>query len=73
MGFRFLTKFGTKGIVNLGKMVPGVGALIGGGLDYAETKIISDRAYKWFFEGNFSTDTQNNNDDDIIIDPDDLD
>ena len=73
VGFRFLTKFGTKGIVNLGKMVPGVGALIGGGLDYAETKIISDRAYKWFFEGNFSTDTQNNNDDDIIIDPDDLD
>lgn len=73
VGFRFLTKFGTKGIVNLGKMVPGVGALIGGGLDYTETKIIANRAYKWFFEGNFSTETQNNNDDDVIIDSNDLD
>lgn len=55
VGFRFLTKFGTKGLVNLGKLVPGIGALIGGGLDFAETKIISERAYKWFIEGNFST------------------
>ena len=55
VGFRFLTKFGTKGLVNLGKLVPGVGAVIGGGLDFAETKIISERAYKWFIEGNFST------------------
>ena len=54
VGFRFLTKFGTKGLVNLGKLVPGVGAVIGGGLDFAETKIISKRAYKWFIEGDFS-------------------
>lgn len=54
VGFRFLTKFGTKGLVNLGKLVPGVGAVIGGGLDFAETKIISKRAYKWFMEGDFS-------------------
>ena len=54
VGFRFITKFGTKGIVNLGKMVPGVGAVIGGGLDLVETKVIADRAYKWFFEGDFS-------------------
>lgn len=25
VGFRFITKFGTKGIVNLGKLLPGVG------------------------------------------------
>lgn len=55
VGFRFLTKFGTKGLVNLGKLVPGVGAVIGGGLDFAETKIISERAYKWFIEGDFNT------------------
>ncbi len=55
VGFRFLTKFGEKGIINLGKLVPGVGAVIGGTLDYTETKIISKRAYKWFFEGDFST------------------
>lgn len=54
VGFRFITKFGTKGIVNLGKLLPGVGAVVGGGLDLVETKIIADRAYKWFFKGDFS-------------------
>lgn len=54
VGFRFITKFGTKGIVNLGKLLPGVGALVGGGLDLVETKIIANRAYKWFLKGDFS-------------------
>ena len=55
VGFRFITKFGTKGIINLGKLVPGVGAVIGGGLDLTETKVIADRAYKWFVEGDFKS------------------
>ena len=50
IGFRFITKMGEKGIVNLGKMIPGVGAVIKGGLDFAETKIIADRAYKMFLK-----------------------
>ena len=54
VGFRFITKFGEKGIINLGKLVPGVGAVIGGSIDFAETKAISKRAYKWFMEGDFS-------------------
>lgn len=54
VGFRLITKFGEKGIVNLGKMIPGVGAIIGGTLDLVETKIIANRAYKWFMEGDFS-------------------
>lgn len=54
VGFRFITKFGTKGMVNLGKLVPGVGAVIGGGLDLVETKLIAKRAYLWFFEGDFT-------------------
>ncbi len=54
VGFRFITKFGTKGIINLGKLLPGVGAVVGGGLDLVETKIIVDRAYKWFLKGDFS-------------------
>nr|MCR5587797.1 EcsC family protein [Lachnospiraceae bacterium] len=58
IGFRFITKFGQKGIVNLGKMVPGVGAVISGGLDYAETKVIANRAYKMFFENDFSAGDQ---------------
>lgn len=53
VGFRFVTKFGEKGVINLGKLVPGVGAVIGGGLDFVETKIIAKRAYEWFFKGNF--------------------
>lgn len=54
VGFRFITKFGTKGLINLGKMLPGVGAVVGGAFDLGETKVIASRAYKWFFEGDFS-------------------
>ena len=54
VGFRFITKFGTKGLVNLGKLVPGVGAVVGGTFDLIETKIIGKRAYKWFLESDFS-------------------
>ena len=53
VGFRFMTKFGEKGLINLGKMVPVVGAAINGGLDYAETKVIARRAYKLFVDGDF--------------------
>lgn len=53
VGFRFITKFGEKGVINLGKLVPGVGAVIGGGIDYVETKVIAKRAFDWFFEGDF--------------------
>lgn len=56
VGFRFVTKFGEKGVINLGKLVPGVGAVIGGSIDYTETKVIGNRAYKWFFEGEFVKD-----------------
>ena len=60
VGFRFITKFGTKGVVNLGKPIPGVGAVIGGGLDLVETKIIAKRSYKWFFEHDFSVNKKDN-------------
>jgi hypothetical protein len=53
IGFRFITKFGEKGIVNLGKMIPVVGAVISGGFDLAETKIIANRAYEEFIEGDY--------------------
>lgn len=54
VGFRFITKFGTKGLVNLGKLVPVVGGVIGGTLDFAETKVLANRAVKWFVENDFS-------------------
>ena len=62
VGFRLVTKFGQKGLLNLGKMIPGVGAVINGGLDFAETKIIGNRAYNLFFKGDFSTDDNTQND-----------
>ena len=60
VGFRFVTKFGTKGVINLGKLIQGVGAVIGGGLDLVETKIIAKRSYKWFFEHDFSVNKKDN-------------
>lgn len=55
VGFRLLTKFGSKGVINIGKAIPIVGGVIGGGFDFAETKIIADRAYKMFILNDFST------------------
>lgn len=55
VGFRLLTKFGTKGVINIGKAIPFVGGAISGGFDFAETKIIADRAYKMFIIGDFTS------------------
>ena len=54
VGFRFLTKWGEKGVINIGKLIPVIGGVIGGGLDFAETRVIAERAYKMFIEGDFS-------------------
>lgn len=48
IGFRFITKFGEKGVVNLGKCVPIVGAVIGGGVDVVSTRTIGKRAIAEF-------------------------
>lgn len=42
--FRFLTKSGTKGLVNLGKLVPIAGGVVGGGIDFVGTHIIAKKA-----------------------------
>lgn len=78
VGFRFITKFGTKGLLNLGKLVPVVGGVIGGTLDFAETKVIANRAIKWFVENDFSEgkkdsdviDESNQENDVVILDSD---
>lgn len=54
VGFRLLTKFGTKGMINIGKAIPVVGGIVGGGFDLVETKLIADRAYKMFILDDFS-------------------
>lgn len=67
VGFRLLTKFGSKGAINIGKLVPVVGALVGGTFDYFDTKIIADRAYKWFIEKDFSCKEEKCDESDNII------
>lgn len=57
IGFRFITKFGEKGIINLGKMLPLVGGVIGGGVDVASTSIIAKNAIRMFMEGEDPDDT----------------
>ena len=69
VGFRLLTKFGTTGVINLGKMIPFVGGIIGGGFDFAETKIIADRAYKMFILNDFTSSDKDKQD---IIDMDEF-
>lgn len=53
VGFRLFTKFGSKGIINLGKMVPLVGAGFGGAFDMVSTKTIARIAQKTFTEVGF--------------------
>lgn len=58
VGFRLVTKFGTKGLVNLGKVIPVVGGIIGGGFDFVEAKSIANRAYKMFILEDFRSDSE---------------
>jgi hypothetical protein len=44
VGFRLLTKFGKTGVVNLGKLTPVVGGLVGGGVDSVSTYAVGKAA-----------------------------
>ena len=44
VGFRLLTKFGEKGVINVGKAIPGLGGPIGGVVDAVWTKKIGKQA-----------------------------
>lgn len=48
VGFRLLTKFGEKGAINLGKMVPIVGGVIGATFDSVATNTIGNIARNTF-------------------------
>lgn len=48
IGIRLVTKFGGTGMINLGKAVPLVGALVGGTFDGVTTNIIGNVAKKTF-------------------------
>ena len=54
VALKLLTKLGSKGAINIGKMIPLLGAGLSGVLDLAESRIIGDRAYRWFVQNDFS-------------------
>lgn len=48
VGVRLITKFGEKGIINLGKAIPFFGGIIGGTIDGVTTNTIGETAKKCF-------------------------
>ena len=50
IGFCLLTKFGSRGVINLGKCLPLVGGIIGMSCDGISTHLIGKTAKKVFFE-----------------------
>ncbi len=79
VGFRMLTKFGETGAINIGKAIPVVGGVIGGGFDFIDTKFIGNRAYNQFIKGNFDygvkedTKARSHKNSNVIIDASDSD
>ena len=55
VGFRLVTKFGTKGAINLGKAVPVAGAVVGGGIDLFTTTGIAKLAKRTFTDEGIDT------------------
>lgn len=49
IGGRIITKYGKTGAINLTKCIPLVGGVVGGGLDFASTKIIAKYAKEHFY------------------------
>jgi len=50
VGMRLVTKFGEKGIINLCKVIPVFGGVIGGAFDLASTNVIGNVARNIFIE-----------------------
>jgi hypothetical protein len=48
VGFRLITKFGEKGVINLGKAIPILGGVVGGTFDSVTTNIIGNVARNTF-------------------------
>jgi len=59
VGFRLATKFGSTGVVNLGKAVPLVGGVIGGSFDGITTNKIGNTARDLFIIPQTTTDQKN--------------
>ena len=53
---QFAEQTAKMGVKNAGKLIPGLGAVIGGSFDYVSAKGMGERAYHWFFENDLSID-----------------
>ena len=53
---QFAEQTAKMGVKNAGKLIPGLGAVIGGSFDFVSAKVLGDRAYRWFFENDVSSD-----------------
>ena len=54
VGFKLITKAGSKGVLNMTKMIPVVGAVFGASFDIVTTKSIGATAKKMFIDGKVS-------------------
>ena len=59
VGFRLLTKMGTKGAVNFVKLVPIAGGVIGSAIDIGSTILIADNTYNLFIKSQDSAYVEN--------------
>lgn len=50
VGFRLLTKGGTKGLINVGKALPVIGGIVGGSFNYFEVEVYAKWAKAMFNE-----------------------
>ncbi len=53
VGFRLVTKFGTKGAINLGKAIPFIGGVLGASMDAAATNAIGNVAIRTFVDPSY--------------------
>lgn len=50
VGFRLLTKFGQRGVINLGRAIPLAGGFVGATFDFLSTRAVAKAAKKLFLE-----------------------
>jgi hypothetical protein len=48
IGFRLITKAGTKGLINVSRLVPVLGGVVGGGVDAASCRAVAVAAKRAF-------------------------
>ncbi len=51
VGYRLFTKFGGRSALSVGKAVPLIGGILSGSIDFTESRMIAERAYQMFIDG----------------------